>query len=82
MKRAEKNIAISLRQQGFSYSEILDRLTEEGHKVSKGSLSNWLKNVQLTSEQKERLIQKERRGKELGRKKIIEMRASVDETGL
>lgn len=74
MKEREKSIAISLRQNGFSYGEILTKLKEEGYKVSKGSLSNWLKPVSLTAKQIERLKNKEKNGKELGRQKIIDMR--------
>jgi len=73
-KSKEKNMAIELRQRGLSYSEILDRLTEEGCKVSKGSLSNWLKSVNLTEEQQKRLEEREEEGKRRGRQKIINMR--------
>ena len=46
-KRKEKSMAIELRLQGYTYGEIIEALSEEGIKVSKGSLSNWLKDVQL-----------------------------------
>jgi hypothetical protein len=46
-KNREKQMAIELRQQGYSYSEIMETFEDDGRKVSKGSLSNWLKNVEL-----------------------------------
>lgn len=50
MKLKEKLKAICLRKLGKSYSEIRKQL-----KVSKGTLSLWLRNVKLTSEQEKRL---------------------------
>jgi hypothetical protein len=50
MKLAEKIEAISLRKAGKSYSEIREKI-----KVSKSTLTLWLREVELTSEQKERL---------------------------
>lgn len=51
MKFYEKQKAISLRQQGQSYTEILSQVH-----VSKGTLSAWLKDITLTKEQEERLF--------------------------
>ncbi|MDD2758576.1 MAG: hypothetical protein PHD72_04415 [Patescibacteria group bacterium] len=50
MKIAEKIIAIKLRGQGRSYSEILKII-----KVSKSTLSLWLKNVKLSLAQQRRI---------------------------
>lgn len=46
-KRREKGIALELREQGLSYSEIYAQMHEDGIPVSKGSLSNWLKDIEL-----------------------------------
>ena len=75
-KHSEKNTAVELRQQGFSYAEISEKLEEQGIHVSKGSLSNWLKRVDLTPEQKSRLREREEQGGEKGRKIAVEKRTS------
>ena len=50
MKLQQKIEAIKLRRQGKSYKEIRQKIT-----VSKGTLSLWLKDVELTEAQKHRL---------------------------
>ncbi|MCP6719165.1 MAG: hypothetical protein KJI71_02945 [Patescibacteria group bacterium] len=50
MKLKEKIRATELRRMGRSYGEILKKI-----KVSKGTLSVWLRDIKLTPEQKERL---------------------------
>ncbi len=50
MKLKEKIKAISLRKLGKSYSEIRKKI-----KVSKGTLSLWLRDIKLTPEQEKRL---------------------------
>jgi len=50
MKLKEKSIAISLRKKGKSYGEILKKI-----KVSKSSLNLWLRDLELTPKQKERI---------------------------
>jgi len=52
-KLAEKESAINLRRQGFSYSEILERIP-----VAKSSLSLWLRSVGLSKKQNQRLTEK------------------------
>ncbi len=52
-KHKEKQKAIELRKQGFSYGEILKKVL-----VSKASLSLWLSNIKLTSKQRKRLTDK------------------------
>lgn len=52
-KLKEKEIAINLRKQGFSYSEILKRIP-----VAKSSLSLWLRSVGLSKKQNQRLTEK------------------------
>jgi|SRR3989344_875153 len=52
-KIKEKELALSLRRQGFSYSEILKRVP-----VSKSTLSLWLRSVGLSKKQKQRLTDK------------------------
>lgn len=46
----EKEQAIALRKEGFSYKEIMERID-----VSKSSLSGWFKNLPLTIEEVEKL---------------------------
>ncbi|MBI2644784.1 helix-turn-helix domain-containing protein [Candidatus Uhrbacteria bacterium] len=56
----EKKIqAIQLRKEGFSYSEIEKKL-----RVSRASLSLWLRDILLSPEQKERLFKKQLAGHE------------------
>ena len=47
-----KNKAIKLRREGHTYSEILNLLEK---KISKSTLSYWIKNIKMTSLQKRRL---------------------------
>ncbi|MFA6273087.1 MAG: hypothetical protein WC673_01170 [Candidatus Paceibacterota bacterium] len=54
-KIKDKEIAISLRRQGFSYSEILEKIS-----VAKSTLSEWLKSIGLSKEQKQKLTEKKR----------------------
>ncbi len=81
-KDREKSIAIELRSEGLSYTEIYARLHEDGMRVSKGSLSNWLREVDLEPGQIEAIRQHEITGREKGlemaRKTIREKR--VDES--
>ena len=53
MKAFEKQQALTLRSQGFSLTEI-----EKYVPVSKGSLSRWLKHVELSAAQQQRIDQK------------------------
>ncbi|MDP2789207.1 MAG: helix-turn-helix domain-containing protein [bacterium] len=53
MKFTEKILALKLRKSGLSYSKILEKI-----KVSKSTLSIWLREIELTSEQKSRLLNK------------------------
>lgn len=52
-KNKEREKAILLRKQGLSYSEILERLP-----VAKGSLSLWIRHVELSKNQRKRLMEK------------------------
>ena len=54
-KEKEKRIAIKLRQQGCSYSEILEEV-----KVAKSTLSLWLRSVGLAEKMEQRLTEKKR----------------------
>lgn len=56
MKLEEKIKAIKLRRKGKSYREIREQIP-----VSKGTLSLWLREIELTPEQKERLYVELRR---------------------
>lgn len=53
ISRGYKNTAITLRKQGFSYSEIMKSLP-----IPKATLSYWFKKVKLSPEQVKRLEQK------------------------
>ena len=52
-KLKEREKAIELRRQGFSYREILEQIP-----VAKSSLSLWLRSVKLAKRQKQRLTEK------------------------
>jgi hypothetical protein len=52
-KNKEKEKAIKLRKDGFSYSEILKQIP-----VAKSTLSLWLKSVGLAKEQKQKITEK------------------------
>lgn len=60
-KLSERDQVIELRRRGLTYSEILDKV-----KVSKSSVSVWLKDAQLTSDEKR--ILKKRRGSAISRR--------------
>lgn len=61
-KLIERNAAIELRRQGFSYNEILQTIP-----VAKSTLSLWLRSVELTKRQKQRFTEK---------KKLAQIRAA------
>lgn len=85
MKREEKNLAIHLRKQGWSMNEIKNEIG-----VSKSSISLWVGDIELTSEQKKHLSQKgltkesiekrrtTRLGRENARRQIIVDNAKKD----
>ncbi len=54
-KTIEKEEAIKLRKQGFSYNEILKNVL-----VSKSTLSVWLRNIGLAKRQRQKLTEKRR----------------------
>lgn len=58
MKFKERQIAIQLRKNGYSYAKIFDIID-----VSKSTLSYWLRDIKLTAQQKDKLI----RGQEAAR---------------
>jgi len=53
MKLEEKKLAIKLRKKGYSINEICQKAN-----LAKGSVSVWVRNVELTKEQKEKLSEK------------------------
>lgn len=53
MKLEEKKIARTLRSQGLSINEICQK-----HGFAKGSVSVWVRNIELTKEQRNRLTEK------------------------
>lgn len=54
MRIEEREMARALRRNGYSYGEI--RKTVQ---VAKGTLNSWLKNIELTEQQKQRILQLE-----------------------
>lgn len=61
----ERILARKLRKQGLSFSEIIERIPN----LSKSTLNGWLKDIELTLEQKERLLAKVKNGADRGRLK-------------
>jgi len=61
-KLEEKRLAIELRKKGFSYSEIKKEVS-----VSKDTLSRWCRDIVLSPQQLQRLLQKKLSGSEKGR---------------
>lgn len=60
-KYREKEKALKLRKNGYSYSEILTQVN-----ISKTTLSGWLRNIKITSTQLERLRLKNADARKLG----------------
>ena len=75
-KHAERIMAVEMRQAGATYTEILDKFAQDGRKVSKGSLSNWLKKIELTPEQLARIQEREKSGQAKGMGSIQQIRAA------
>lgn len=68
MKLKEKWGAIKLRKKGLSYKDILKKID-----VSKSTLSSWLREIELTSEQKNRLATKMDRVRyEIAKRKVAD----------
>src|SRR3972149_350754 len=61
----DKKKSIELRRSGFTYKEIRDQIPN----LSKGTISGWLKNIELSPEHKERIIKKVYSAGEKGRLK-------------
>ena len=75
-KKREKQVAVELRLDGYSYEEILEYFKDEGMRVSKGSLSNWLKNVELPRDKADILRQRTDMKRSKGLEKAREARYS------
>ncbi len=60
-KTSEKDEAVKLRKNGSSYSEILNKV-----KVSRSTLSEWLRNIKISSVQVDRLRSKNAQARKLG----------------
>ncbi len=60
-KLEDKQLAINLRKQGLSYKEILRHVS-----VSKDTISRWCKDIILSEEQKDRLLQNKKFGQKKG----------------
>ena len=76
-KLKEREHAINLREQGLSYSEILEKVP-----VAKSTLSVWLGAIGLTTKQKQRLTEKKlssmRRGSATRRRQRIERTTRIE----
>lgn len=68
-KLKDKENVIKLRKLGYSYSEILKKV-----RVSKSSLSSWLRDVKITNSQIERLRSKNANARKLGSLVLKKMR--------
>lgn len=66
MKTEERARAIHFREEGWSVKEIAREL-----RISTGSVSVWVRGIRLGSVQRERLAEREWRGGERGRQKIL-----------
>ena len=73
-KQEEKQKAIELRKQGYSYSEVLKYIP-----VAKSTLSLWLKSVGLSKEQKQRLTKKKLESALRGAKRKQEIKIALIE---
>jgi len=65
MRLEDKRKAIELRQKGFTYNEIKEIIPS----ISKGTLSGWLKNIDLSNIHKERILDKIKDASQKGRVK-------------
>lgn len=65
VRLAERILARKLRTKGFSFSEIMRKIPN----LAKGTLNGWLKDIELTEQQKQRLLDNIKRGAEKGRLK-------------
>jgi hypothetical protein len=74
MRLSDKNTALSLRRLGHTYSEIADKLKP----ISRGTLSRWLREIELSQEHVERITKKSieagHHGRMLGAQKNKEKR--------
>ena len=74
MKLEEKWKAIDLRKKGLSYTEILAKMD-----VSKSTLSQWLREIELTTEQQSRLHSKMDRVRyDIAKRKVAKRISSTD----
>ena len=72
MKLESKNLAVTLRLQGKTYSEILRKV-----KVSKSSLNLWLRDIDLTKNQEERILEKSDKARYLVGKMKTKQRIAI-----
>lgn len=74
MKFQEKIKAVKLRKMGFSYSRIIKEV-----KVSKASISLWLRDIELTSKQKKKLLKGREKSRYAGAKAKQTQRIKITE---
>src|SRR3989338_4787727 len=72
MKYKEKILAVKLRNKGLSYRAILKKI-----KVSKSTLSIWLREIELTDEQKNKLLNKMEKVRYEIAKRKVDMRKKI-----
>lgn len=80
MKLEERNKAIELRKKGYSYSEILKKIN-----VSKSTISSWLRDIELTIKQKNKLLREGELGRYKGsrtqyKKRIIKTKEIIEKS--
>ncbi len=75
-KKEEKKLAIALRKEGKTYSEILSAVP-----VCKSTLSLWLQSVRLAKKQKQRItvarVAGQKKGAEVRRRQRIERQQKI-----
>lgn len=77
-KIAERNRAILLRRQGYSLNDISSEL-----KVSKGSVSIWVRKVSLSEKAKKRILQKREIGALKSRRtKVVQTAREIEEAAI
>src|SRR3989338_539376 len=74
MKYKEKMLALEFRKDGLSYSKILEKVH-----VSKSTLSIWLREIELTEEQKSQLLSKMDRVRyEVAKRKVADRKKRTE----
>lgn len=80
-KKILKNEVVRLRKEGKTYSQILMSVKDS---ISKSTLSNWLKSVELTSQQKQAItslnLKNLKRARQVVKKRILQKKVANQKT--